>query len=91
MTFVNLDIGYSKPINHLAQSSLAVLLLHVPDRAPLWSKMKDYYLWLSTLDIGLKKLILGVLSIYLVCIAIDQIRLFVYKPVKHYLLSNYEP
>lgn len=79
---------HNRIINHLASSCLAILLLHVPLNAPLWPAMEAYYKSLLSRDFNLlSKCVLwflGILVLFAVSIAIDQIRIKLWRYMNYY-------
>ena len=88
MYFKDLRIPQSKVINRIAQSCFGVLLIHANSDAMrqwLWKDIlnvegqyrSDNYVWYS---------LLSVLSIYIICTMIDQLRIiFIEKPLFNYM------
>jgi len=83
MWFKDVKIPQSKIINRIAQSCFGVLLIHANSNA-----MRQW-LWKDTLDVAgqyytdtfIIHSIISVLSIYIICTIIDQLRIiFVEKP-----------
>lgn len=88
--FCNLEIKNSKIINHLAKSTLTVLILHLSKEAfsPLF---KSQFVYLYSNTHGLIRIacwVLSILVVFLTFTLIDQMRLLLYKPVKN-ILSKY--
>ena len=81
--FKNIEIGYSKFINYIAGSVLAVLLIHTS--APLNPLMKEYFIFSLENYSGVSLVviwILGLVSIFVFCVVIDQLRILSYRLIK---------
>ena len=81
--FKNIEIGYSKFINYIAGSVLAVLLIHTS--APLNPFMKEYFRVSLENYSGISLVIiwiLGLVSIFFFCVVVDQLRIFSYRLIK---------
>lgn len=84
--FSKLRIRQSKIINHVAKSTLAVLLIHTMEPFTTWRKQFFTELWQNFT--GLQLVIyyaLGVVVIFIVCCLVDQTRLMEWKPIQKYL------
>ncbi len=84
--FKNVQIEESRCINHLSQSVLSVLLLHTC--LELKTIQKEYYASLLANYSGILLVILwtlSVLSMFIGCVIIDQLRIFSYNPIKKYI------
>lgn len=83
LMFEKMKAKNNKIINHIALSCLAVLLLHVPHTAPMWSSMKSFYQlilseWNNVFMISMLWIV-GVLVIFISSIVIDQIRIVLWR------------
>ena len=77
--FLELDISYSKAINILAASSFAVLLIHDDPliRKIFWNKVSSYV----NEELLFVHLFFSVSLIYVMCILIDKVYVFVKKKI----------
>lgn len=76
----------SKVINYIAQSTLMVLLIHSP------SLTKNYFIHITnsyTVSIAIGLWILGLIVVYLLCIIVDQLRLFSFKQIYKLITNQY--
>ena len=78
--FKGIRMANSKVVNYLASSTLAVLLIHEPQPFHGWMKQSFSYL---RDNLGGVKLfvfwLISVLSVYLFCVIVDQLRILSYK------------
>lgn len=86
MSFVRMNLGESSFVNHIAKSTLACLFGH----QAIFFLYKKQFLFLYTNYSGIRVVVYWALAIFLVfcaSIAIDQLRLLLYKPIDK-LLKN---
>ena len=84
ITFQKLKVSDSKVINHVAKSTLAVLLGHTA----ISFLYMPHFKWIYTQHSGIEVIGLWLLSIIIVftsSIALDQLRLIIYKPIDKWL------
>lgn len=89
--FANMNARNTKYINHIAKSCLAILLLHVPLNSPMWNSMKTYYQDIlnnySNVFIIISLWIIGIITILVTSIAIDQIRLSLWRYLEKLIIK----
>ena len=78
--FRKINIGYSKPINFLSASAFSIYLFHVNpiiiiEIRKIWSYIDLHYSMTESLLLAFVSFI----AIYLFCVAIDRIRIFIFK------------
>ena len=81
MTFEQLKIGQSKFINHIAKSTLAVLLGH----SAIFFIYTKQFKYLYDIFSGIKLVgcwALAIIIVFCASIAIDQLRLLMWKPIE---------
>lgn len=87
--FKCLQINNSAFVNYLASSTLAVLLIHEPQ--PFHGYMKQSFCYLRD-NLGGAELVifwtLSIISVYVFCIVIDQVRIFSYKYINQRIFSK---
>lgn len=90
LTFEKMEIGYLKVINSVAQSVLAVLLIH--SSSTLNPQMKLYFrniLYEGNYGgIVVFLWVLGILGIFIISILIDSVRIYFYKLVGQWLVAK---
>lgn len=89
ISFKKINLGINKVINYLAQSVLAVLLIHSSSEAI--SFLHPYYTYLFTHYSGLTCMclwIISILTIFFISILVDQIRIFNYKYISSILKKS---
>lgn len=91
LTFEKMNIGNKTWINHIARSTLAILLIH--GAAVINPPLKKYFNMLLENYTGLLLVLLwiaGILGIFIISVLIDQIRLFSYKLIAPKILEKTE-
>lgn len=86
MTFVQFKLN-SGIINHMAKSSLAVLLGHIA----IFFLYKEQFLYIYNNLTGFRVVVCWIAVVFLVfisCIALDQLRLMLYKPIEKLIKSK---
>lgn len=81
MSFEQLKIGQSKFINHIAKSTLAVLLGHTAIFFIYTKQFKYLYDSFSSIQV-MGYWALAIVIVFCASIAIDQIRILLYKPIE---------
>lgn len=81
-TFAKMKVKQSKIINHIAQSAIAVLLVH--GGSSLNWPMKAYFKDVVQYDNPIQIIILwifGLMGIFTISVLIDQLRIYTYKQI----------
>jgi len=87
MTFEQMKIGQSKFINHIAKSTLAVLLGHSAIFFIYTKQFKYLYDTFSGIQV-IGYWALAITIVFCASIAIDQIRILLYKPIERLLIQT---
>ena len=89
ISFKKINLGINKVINYLAQSVLAVLLIHACEEAIIF--LHPYYHFLYDQYNGLVCVILWIISIltvFFISVLVDQIRIFSYKYISKIIIRS---
>lgn len=91
ISFEKVDIGNKRWINHIAKSTLAVLLIH--GSAAINPPMKQYFnqllgLFLEKPFILCGLWVLGIIVIFILSVLIDQVRIVTYKLIAPKLINK---
>lgn len=85
--FKKLKLGYSNIINHIAKSTLAVLLGHTAIFSLYIRQFRYLYDYYSGLQVVVYWAV-AIIVVFCASILIDQIRLLLYKPIEKLLKMN---
>lgn len=91
ISFEKRNIAYSKVINYVAKSVLAVLLIH--SSKSLNYPMKDYFRFILGEYSGLVLVLtwlLGIIGIFLISVTVDQLRIYTYQKICPWLVEKTE-
>lgn len=87
--FTKIDIGYSKIINYISKSVLAVLLVHASGTAMRYINPQYIYIYENFSGIMLVFLwIISIIVTFTFSVLLDQIRIWSYKYVSKYTLNR---